>query len=834
MVLALRDVIQSRPVRAVRALLLRAADARAALVARGKSDVSAKPSRAEKVRGLDDTVTIARDAFGVPGIFGTTLADVAFGMGWACAEDRLFQIELFRRAMRGELAATFGDREADPKRSGRLFAGRTYVDLDAFSRALGLRGAAEASYAVCSTEGRAWLDAYARGINAYLASGRRPLEMLLLDLEPTPWTGADPILISRGIAFQLSFSHRFALAHALVRDAVGGEGDARAEALRPIVHPFTATRGGALGDDGLAPLVATLEVLRAVLGTSGVHLGSNAFAVGPSRAENGRPLVASDPHMPLMAPSIFWEARVKGGGLDARGVAIPGVPAIAIGQNAHGAWGVTAGWGDDAQLYRVDLARLRAEGRLQTRRESIAVRDGDDRHVSLHESPRGPLITPFAEGPPARGESAAHEHGIAIRWSGREASPDGDAALALMRAHTFDELREALRLHTAPTLNFVWADDGGHIGWQYAGRIPVRRGNEDGAVVVSGLDIVDDTNGDDARGDLVGFVPFDALPFVRDPKDGVIVSANVCPVPTSYPHFLGELFEPPFRMARIRALLDAYAHFGKIGLTEIAAIQRDARSAWATQLRDALFSGLDDDALVLPTRRGRDVVRLARAWDGHAGHESVGATATYALFDAVMRHVFLEALGEEAFERYFELLNASALPMLGIFGDGDDPGAWLAGRDRAALVRDAAAMAEGVLRRRLGDDPLSWRWGTLHTMTFDNALASAADGTLLGPGVRAIASPGPFPASGDGTTVSMGEFEIGGDFQVRVAPAMRTVMIAGVPSGGRIVLPPGQSGDPATRHYRDQASLYVAGELRAASWDETDFHDKRVRLVRES
>ena len=812
MKLALRDVIASRPVRTVKALLMRAIDARASVRA-GKPDA---PTAVERVRGLDAAVTIGRDNFGVPGVFASTLADLAFGMGWACAEDRLFQIELTRRAMRGELAATFGDRALDPELVSKMLAGCTFVDLDRFTRAMGFRAAAEESWAICSEEGRRWVDAYAMGINAYLASGRRPVELLLLDVEPAAWTGIDAMLVAKATAFQLSFSYRFALAHALIRRAVDAP---RADALWPVPQPMHAS---------LAAVVATTESLRNVLGSDGVHLGSNAFAVAPHRSSVGRAMVASDPHMPPGAPGVFWEVRLRGADLDVRGFGVPGFPALPIGQNERGAWAVTAGWGDDTQLYVEDLGVLRSEGRLHVFEETIEVRGEQARRFERLVSPRGPIVSPTIGADVLRDDD--RELGLALRWTGQDAGQDADAALALLRAQTFGDLRDALRLHTAPTLNFVWGDADGHIGWQYAGRIPQRRGNLErlpGATAVTGLDLLD---GEDPRGHWQGYVPFDALPHVLDPREGIVVSANVDPAGEDCAYMLGALFEPPYRFARIHALLDAH---GVVGPTEIAAIQRDARSAWAQQMRDALLDGLDDATLALPARRGRDLVRLARDWDGVAGEESSGALATYALIDAVVRHVFLEDLGDEAFERYFELMNVGALPTLRLLRDGWS-GQWLDGRERATIVRDAAAMAEGRLRRRLGEDPRRWVWGALHTITFRHPLAPtrAAPGDgILGTGLRAIVSPGPYPVRGDGTTVCMGEHDLRGNFQVRVAPSLRATMLAGAPSEGRAVMPPGQSGDPSSRHYRDQLAAYLAGETRPASWDEADFLVRRARLV---
>jgi len=801
--LALRDIAASRPVRAVRALLLRAADT---ITSR---DTLIRPvlrrtaeTRSERVRGVAEPVTITRDRYGVPGVFARNRADLAFGMGWACAEDRLFQIELMRRAFRGELASTFGERPVDDKAMTRMMAGRTFVDLDAFTRAMGFRAAAEASYAIASAEAREWLDGFAAGINGFLASGRRPLEMLLLDLEPTPWTGADALVIGKGIAFQLSFNYRFAMAWALCASSVDRE---RAERLRPIRHPLTVTKGDV---GSIEPLLTTTEVLRAVLGTDGLHLGSNCFAVAPQRSSTGRALLASDPHMPLSAPGIFWEVRLSGGDIDARGVCVPGVPAIVIGQNAHAAWGCTAGWGDDTQLYKEDLRALRRDNRLKSRREAIAIRGGGSRTIDLLETPRGPIVSHVI------GHELIYDNdvGLSLRWTGQDATLDTDAALGLMRARSFADVQRAARDHGGPTLNFVFADSDGHIGWQYAGRIPKRAGNG----TPSGVDIPD---GEDPNAQWQGFVPASELPFVLDPPDGVIVSANTRPFGEGYRHFLGDLFEPPFRRARIQALLD---RFDKVGPRELATLQRDVRSAWALQARDALLAGLDDDALDLAPRRGRELIRLMRAWSGHATEDSTGAAATYVFLEAALRHIFLEDLGELAFERYFEILNAPVLPLLAVLGHDDD--AWLRGRDRATIVHDAAAMAEGRIRRLLGDDPTQWKWGRLHTLTFRHAFHDV-------PGLRAASSPGPYPARGDGTTVCLGEYELrGGGFAVRAAAAFRMVATPGAPHDGRAVLPPGNSGDPTSKHYRDQIAPYLQGELREMAWDETEFKG-RYRLV---
>ncbi len=462
MLLALREAVESRPVRTVRALFLRAKDAAPKVL----ETLGRAPSRGreERVRGLDGAVTIARDAFGVPGVFGGSLADVAFGMGYACAEDRLFQMDLMRVALRGELASVLGARPVDDALPFRLPRGATLVDLDAFTRALGFRGAAEASYAIASAEARAWLDAYAAGVNAFVATGRRPLESLLLDLEPGPFTAVDSLLIGKGVAFQLGFAWRFALTYARIAGVVSAD---KLRALLPT-HPLTVTAGAA---DAIEPVLLHARMLADVLGTEGLHLGSNAFALAAHRTSIGRPIVASDPHMPLHAPAVLWEVRLRGGGIDARGATIPGVPGLPIGQNAHAAWGMTAGWGDDSQVWREDLGALRTAGRLEVTHETIAVRGGDSRTVPVVRTPRGPIVS----------GATGDEQAIALRWCGDTASLETDGSLALLRARDFDDLRAAARLHSAPTLNFVFADREGHLGVVLGGsrRAPPRPGGHE-------------------------------------------------------------------------------------------------------------------------------------------------------------------------------------------------------------------------------------------------------------------------------------------------------------------------------------------------------------------
>ncbi|MDQ7029391.1 MAG: penicillin acylase family protein [Ardenticatenia bacterium] len=456
-----------------------------------------------RLRGLHKPVQVIRDRWGIPHIFAHTDHDLFFAQGFVHAQDRLWQMEYWRRAAAGRLAEILGP-EALP--------------VDRWMRTLRIYASAEEAWPYHNDEARSAAMAYAEGVNALLEhqDNRWPPEFHLLRFEPQRWTPADSVAILRLMA--LTFSGDFQLE--LLRErliALVGE-----ETFHELWPAYP----------GYAPIIARpgLEAL----GAPFAQAGSNAWVVGPSRSANGAPLLANDPHMLLTSPPAWYEIHLHSPTYAVIGASLAGVPGVIIGHNAHMAWGVTNSLADCQDLYverrHPEHPHLFQHGEewmpARVYEERIFVR-GTERPERLQVvvTHHGPLISPLLPG---------ESRDIALRWTLYEPDNAIGTILQLNRATSWEEFRLAVAAFSAAPLNFCYADVEGHIGWTLGGRIPVRA-NHRGLVPVDG-----------ASGDYEwqGFLSADQLPSVFDPPADYVVHANNKPVDDEYPHWLGQDFFP--------------------------------------------------------------------------------------------------------------------------------------------------------------------------------------------------------------------------------------------------------------------------------------------------
>ena len=437
--------------------------------------------------------TITRDALGVPEIQAASIDDALFLNGYAAAQDRLWQMDVFRRAAAGRLSEIFG--------AGML-------ELDREARRLRIERIAEAHAATLPAPDRAVLAAYARGVNFFIERNRSrlPLEFTLLGYEPRPWRVADSVLIGL-------FMYR----------------------MLTTTWPQELQKSRLLAG-GDAAKVAVLFPSRA--GTE-VQPGSNAWVLAGSRTATGKPILANDPHLEWSLPTIWLRVHLKAPGLDVTGAAIPGLPCVIIGHNDRIAWGVTNLQFDvqdffieklDTQLGRYEYRGASEQARIE--RDLIPVKGGRPVEFTQLVTRHGAVVR---EG----------NQYVALRWAAGEPGSFAFPFLDLDRARNFEEFTSALARYPGPGQNFVYADVDGNIGYQATGRLPVRR-NHDGDVPVDG-----------ASGNFEwdGFIPFDKLPRVYNPPAGLIVTANQNPFPADYPYRVSGNFASPYRAGRIRELL---------------------------------------------------------------------------------------------------------------------------------------------------------------------------------------------------------------------------------------------------------------------------------------
>jgi penicillin amidase len=590
------------------------------------------------VGGLSGPVRIVRDEAGVPAISAQSESDALFALGFVHAQDRLWQIEFNRRIGQGRISE---------------LVGRGGVATDRFLRTLGIHRQAQAMAAQLDAPSRALLEAYCAGINAYLDGRQDPLppEFVLLHApRPAHWVPADVMAWTLMMAWDLD-SHAMRSELQRLRLAAHfskAEIDDFLPPWDPAV-PVTADyvelyRSLGLPRQALARQAMALARLQAGEGSfTGPAQGSNSWVVGGSRTVSGRPLLANDPHLGLSSPSVWYLARLAAPGLDVFGATLPGVPFVVLGRNAHVAWGFTNTYADTQDLY---IERIDPEHpeRYQTpdgyqpfdvRTETIEVRGADPVTMTVRSTRHGPVIS----GALAAGDLAlppAADGGgfvLALQWS---ALQPGDTSLrafhAMNRAASTAEFERALRDISVIVQNVVYAGDDGHIGFRVAGRVPLRRSDND-------LYGVAPSPGWDLRYDWQRWMRPDELPHVLDPPGAMIVTANQKITPPGYTGYLTSDWRAPFRANRIEQRLLALPRHD---MASFESIQSDVTSLAARELMQLL-------AGVRPaTPAGRAALERLRAWDGSMRAESPEPLLYHAWMQRLKQRLFDDELGSLA------------------------------------------------------------------------------------------------------------------------------------------------------------------------------------------
>lgn len=720
----------------------------------------------QTVAGLERPVTIYRDHLGIPTIKAQTPPDLFFGFGYAIAQDRLWQMDLYRRLAGGRLAEILGDRPLAVK-PGAPLDPPSVVQLDCLHRALGFVRVAQASREMISHEATAILDRYTAGINAALAAMHEerclPLEFYVLGYEPATWAPHDSLAIGRWIGWMLCLAAR---AEVVLGALAGGADLSPLLPVYPEGEPIIVHGGGLLG------------------GTGG---GSNSWVVGPGRARGGYPLLCNDPHLPMGLPPLFYQVGLEGPGYHIRGATMPGIPGVLIGSNGQIAWGMTSAMPDDADVYRETLhtsdPHLYAfEGewrRLKVRAEEIGVRGSSPRRVSIRYVPHGGIDCPLLN------DILPLDLPLSLCWTGLEPSREIDAFLRIGRARSLKEFQDALRDYAIPAQNFLYADRQGNYAYFCAGRFP-KRGKSGGPFPMDGA-----SGGSEWKGEI----PFDELPSLINPPSNVIVTANHRIVDDAYPHELTYLWEPPHRARRILELLEG----GGLDTADMAAIQSDVLSLQAKAVVTEVIAPAIEE---LSGKARRAAERLLQ-WDFRMGAESGEAALYHVVYERLRFLVFADRLNQvapELYRGYFSLFHLAVNPVDQILKDGDP--VWMP-EGRAPVV--SRALEEGVafLEGELGVEE-KWAWGRLHRLTLRHPLGGGR--TRGRQFVNAIArlNRGPFLHPGDGMTVNVAAYLLSHPFEAMVGPAYRQIVDLGNQHASLWVVPGGSSGDPFSPHYSDQ------------------------------
>jgi penicillin G amidase len=718
--------------------------------------------------GLNTGARIVRDQRGVPHIQADNDHDLFFAFGYAVAQDRLFQLDYLRRKALGTLAEILGP-EA--------------LEQDVFYRTIGLGKIAHREVSTFTSEMWELTSAYCRGINAWMetTAGNWPIEFDLLDYQPTPWTIIDTLAIIGEFRWYLTGRFPVIAIPELVKRAVGDGplyrefilGEADQESILQRGEYPTSPRWNAEGDTG---------------GTLGGDAGgSNNWTLAGQRTTTGQSLLASDPHIPFYAVSIWHEVHLRGGSFNVAGVALAGMPAVMLGRNERVAWGITNNICSLRDLYqeKTDPAHpgcFLYDGRWEPsteRQEVLYVRtDTGLQQVrrTIRSSRNGPIVAAIL--PP----EAQHTGPVSLRWLGTEPCGWLRALLGMNRARNCQELREASRPWSVPTFNLVSADVEGNIGFQTVGRIPLRKQRERGY-----------RPGWDPAHQWQGFIPFDELPHLLNPSRGFVVTANNRLAPDDFPYPLAGCWAQGYRHARIREKIQGKPRWSS---EDCQQLQLDTHSGRAAVCVPEVVRHLHGDA---DPRLRQAVARLAD-WDFRSNVDSVPALLFNAFFTHWCKAVTRERLPADQAGLTAALAGGIATRLL----QGDAHG-WFAKTPRSQAIRSAFVAMLDDLTARLGPDINGWTWGRVHVLQQKHFLSGRGDlGHLL--------DLSGLPVCGDGTTVCSATPDA--NFQAYLGAGYRMVADMTDPLAGLFsVEVAGVSGQPGSRHYADQMEPWNAGRL---------------------
>lgn len=669
-------------------------------------------------------VVIERDGLGVPHIRGATIEDVLFGQGFATAEDRMWQMDSLRRLAAGELSE---------------IAGKAALEMDLKSRQLRMKRIAERWAGLLPDAQRRRLAAYARGVNHYIEtrSGKLPPEFTLLGYAPRPWTVADSLLCALQMNRTLSGNWE----NDLLKSKMAAAGD------RALVEQLFPAR---IGDEPLP--------------------GSNAWVLSGRRTSTGKPVLANDPHLPWTMPATWHMVHLKGPGLDAAGAALPGVPAVVIGHNERIAWGITALQFDNMDLYveKIDprTGRYEYAGRqMQAEREveRIAIKGAAPMDVAVWVTVHGPVVV--------------QEEGrvMALKWGAAFEDAAEFPVLEWNQARNWEEFRAALRRLPGPNINVLYADVDGNIGWQVAGRLPVREGFD-------GSEPLDGASG---LQEWKGFVVFDQLPSSFNPSEGVLVSANHNPFPGKTPFTVSGFFSSPDRAKQIRARLLARLRWAP---GEMLGVQKDVYSA--------LLDFIAKSATVAVERRGEknpmavEGAALLKGWNGQMAAAKAAPFLASLLYEHLRR-----AIAERACPKYGASYKSFMAPGVVARILRERNPAWFDDFDLLLANQLADAVEEG--KRMQGRDPARWRYGRQSRVT----LVHQVLGRL--PWAGRYFNLGPAEMDGSATAVNA-VTEIYG-------PSMRFVADTKDFDASLMNVTAGESAHIFSGHYRDQWDAYLQG-----------------------
>jgi len=731
------------------------------------------------VTGLSAPAAVTRDAHGVPSIEAANLEDLFLAQGYVTAQDRLWEMDMTRRFAAGDMAEVLG---------------AEWVKHDREQRILGLEARSEQALQELSPRDRSYLEAYARGVNDFIAQqrDRLPLEFRILRYSPRSWTPVDSLVIEANMVKELNhYSAKVALEREKILAKLGPE-------LTADLYPNSSWRDHPPGQDTqkmgtLAPVPpgAGVESAPSLAGMAisqlelRPELGSNDWVVSGAHTASGKPLLSNDPHLGHQMPALWYEAHLTSGDFDVAGVTLPGTPTVVLGHNQRIAWGFT---NIGPTVEDVFIENFNSSGQYQTpqgwqepqrRHEVIHVKGRQDVSFDVLVTRHGPIISDLIPG---------EKRMLALQWTLYTPNSLALPFVDVDAAQSWNDFRQAFSAWVAPGQNVVYADVDGNIGYQGTGRVPIRASG-DGSLPVSGSD---------NSHEWTGYVPFDKLPSVFNPPSGILATANGRITPDKYPYSLTVEWGPPYRTERIYKVLGADKRFTP---ADMLTLQTDVYSAFDRFCAERFVYALDHEKGISPrTRQARE---LMRNWDGRMLADSAAAAVEASAREELYRELLEPRLGAApadgnsesglSWKTYEWFMRPVWLENVLLY----EPQRWLPANFKDYNQLLAGAVEAALQRPDVPANLADWQWGELNPVEINHPIFGAI------PILRRWAGPGRQPQSGDSYTVKA----VGRHF----GPSERTTVDLANLDDSTLNIVTGQSGNLFSPYYMDQWPAWFSG-----------------------
>jgi penicillin amidase len=767
-------------------------------------------------------VKIYFDSLAIPYVFAENDEDVSFTLGYLHARERMFSMDMIRRAGEGRLSEIFGVET---------------LPFDKMFRAVGLARTARMIKEKMNPEGLKLLEAYSRGVNYYLEEKKNkyPVEFDVLGYQPESWKPEHSIIVIRMMAWELNLGWWTDLAFTELVQKLGEE--KVKEILpdypenAPTIIPPDIKKFAQINSN----FIETDKAFRKFIGMTGTHLGSNNWVVNSQLSASGKPIIANDPHLAYRAPGIWYAAVIKSSTWNATGVTLPGVPGIVIGKNDNISWTLTSIMTDEMDFYFETLDSSRTKYLLDGNwkdlvvvEDTIYTRDGIKEPIKIKYTHRGPIISNIHPYNFVYNNDESTYPPISMRWLGNEFSDEMDAFLKINKAKNWSQFKSAVEKFNIPGQNFVYADREGNIGYVFGGALPIRPNNATTFVF----------DGSSAKSDWKGFVQRNELPNLFNPPQSYIATANN-KVIKDFKYHITNLWEPSSRIERITELLQSN---NKHSVEDYMKYQSDVKSPYAKQIVPYILSAFKN--VEIKDENLKESLRLLREWSSfdYEMNKYLQTPAIFlTFFEKLMKNIYMDEMGDDLFNQYVFLAN---VPYRNILELLQNPfSIWYNDvkknerKTRDDVIRQSLTDALEELERKLGKDVKDWQWGKLHTVTFKHAFAGVS---WI---IDEVVNIGPYEISGDGTTIFTTEYAFSESiekyplfrhdpFDCELGPSMRFIFDFAKPDEFYLILTTGQSGNIFSDHYQDQTELFLNVKYIKIRTDEEEIKNLKNKQLR--